>query len=92
MCSKYCIKWRHYAISAKSITIYGTNWSCNGNPWIINKIIISDYIISIQIFIIYNFSVKIISLTNYSLFCGIRKWLGKLIIFILFRYLIGNLE
>ena len=69
MCPEYCIKRRHYAISTKSVTIYWTNWSRYGNSWVINKIIISDYVITIQIFIIYNFSIKKVFLANYSLFC-----------------------
>lgn len=44
--SKNRIKWRHYAISAKFISIHRTNWSSCRDAGIINKIIISDHIIS----------------------------------------------
>ena len=69
MCSKYRIKWRHYTISTKSVTIYRSNRSRYRNSWIINEVIIPDDIITIQIFIVYNLSIKIILLTNDSLFC-----------------------
>ena len=69
MRSKYRIKWRYYAISAKSVPIYRSNRSRYRNSWIINEVIFPDYIITIQIFIIHNLSIKIVLLTNDSLFC-----------------------
>ena len=86
MNSKYCVKRRHYAISFQSISIYRTNRSSTRNSRIIYKIILSDYIISIQILIIYNFSFKIFFLTNYPQLCRICKRFSKFIIFILFCY------
>ena len=91
ICSKHRIQWWHYAISTKSVTIYRSNRSHYRNSWIINEVIIPDDIITIQIFIVYDLSIKIFLLTNDSLFCWVCKWLWKFIVFILLWYLIGNL-
>lgn len=67
--SKHGVKWRHYAVSAKFITIYWSNRSIYRYSWIIYKIAIFNHIIPIKIFFINNFSIKIIFLANNSLIC-----------------------
>ena len=92
MSSKNRVKWRHYAISAEFIAIYGSYRSGCRDAGIVNKILFTNNIIAPDIFNVRNIMVKEISLTDDSELGGVCKSLLNRQICVLFvsvKFIVG---
>ena len=74
--SKYRVKGRHNTRPIQAIPINRPTWSSDRNTWIVHKIIWINYKIIADIGNVCNTMIKIVILTNNTLFCGVSKGLS----------------